>query len=335
MVRLQCSSAILQQIEYHGYKKMLDASDLIVVGTVIEVKDLDEINWMMFDGYEVKLRGVETTFKVSKVAKGQLATNVVILHHYRLDQEASDDTPETVYFTPEKFNELTNTNNFSLPDALIRFTPNSTNEFDLYLAVDGTNRFAPASGQIEPSYSIMLEHPPWDTSFLHRADASIRNEFQVRVPTKLSTERIRGILRIDVDRNVFEYTNITVGTNMMVGGWSDVYVSAEGMSRPTNCCHELESVGLADISYGNKLAFDWLSFFWRPDGDGVAVPAWSPVPWVQTHDGGADAATKYDVEEDLTIFETDSTQVESPSWNPKKARYYKVLWQGTLKQTVE
>jgi hypothetical protein len=49
---------------------------------------------------------------------------------------------------------------------------------------------------------------------------------------------------------------------------------------------------------------------------------------------------KYTVEMDLTLFETDYRAITGfPKldryWNPQSARYYKVLWQRTLKQTVE
>jgi hypothetical protein len=67
--------ASLVDVPYRGYQKMVDMTDLAVIGTVVKVQNLDETNSMTFHGAEVKLRGVETTFRVSRVFKGQRTTN--------------------------------------------------------------------------------------------------------------------------------------------------------------------------------------------------------------------------------------------------------------------
>ncbi len=64
---------------------------------------------------------------------------------------------------------------------------------------------------------------------------------------------------------------------------------------------------------------------------------------MRTHDGGVVDGKKYTVEMDLAFFETDYQNYRNVIgfprldryWNPKTARYYKVLWQRTLKQKVE
>ena len=329
--------AFLTPRPYRGYNKMIAASDLTVIGTVIKVQDLDETNSMMYNGAEVRLRGIETTFKVSKVFKGQLTADTITLHHYYfLNQDLSTNSPEVLDFTTRIFNEMGQLQEESvIPRGLVRFAPNNTNSFVLHLIRDGANRFAPASGQIEASYSVELEPPPWDSSFIHEADPLIREDYQVRVPTKLSVRRIKGVLSIQADIKSLEYTNLTVGTNMMMAMWCDMYVYPIGSSRPTNYCHNLDVGPIGpDASFASTLEFDMEPYYWRPDGNGVAAPITSMVPWIHTHEGSVISGEKYNVEVDLTIFETDSTKV-SRSWNPQRARYYKVLWRRTLNQVVE
>jgi hypothetical protein len=331
--------ASLVDVPYRGYGVMADRTDLAVVGTVVKVQDLDETNSMMFHGAEVKLRGVETTFKVSRAFKGQLTTNIVVLHHYRLDQEHSKDTPKVIFFTPERFNQMAvHEGSFSMPRGLIQFTPNPTNKFELFLIKDGNNRFAPASGQISPSYSLGLEPPPYDISYLHDADRSIREAYQISLPTKLLVKQIKGVLRIHTDKQSLEVTNISIGTNMNVGIWCDIYVHDSGASRPTNYCHSLQpDIGVLtpDASEENKLEFDPFTYYWRPDGNGIAQPAWSSQPWIHSHEGSVVAGKNYTIEMDLTLFETDSNGRIDRYWNPQSARYYKILWQRTLKTVAE
>jgi hypothetical protein len=116
--------------------ELKNGSDLIVVGTVIEVKGLNETNslgWPQTELFRPKFRGVETTFKVSEILKGVPASDKIILHHYR--EESEWGSP------PNGPN-------------LISFTANSTNKYLLYLVKDGTNRFAPVTGQIDPRFSV-------------------------------------------------------------------------------------------------------------------------------------------------------------------------------------
>jgi hypothetical protein len=60
----------------------------------------------------------------------------VILHHYRFD-------------------------NFEPPNApcFVNLEPNSTNQYLLYLVKDGTNRFAPVSGQLDPAADAIRKLP--------------------------------------------------------------------------------------------------------------------------------------------------------------------------------
>jgi hypothetical protein len=108
--------------------KMLKASDLIVVGTVTKVQDLDETNSTLWPGS--KFRGVEATFAVSNVFKGDPATRTVVLHYYRFVTEWGSPPNGPIF---------------------LNLTPTDTNQILLYLVRDGASRFAPVSGQVDPS----------------------------------------------------------------------------------------------------------------------------------------------------------------------------------------
>ncbi|HEY3857865.1 MAG TPA: hypothetical protein VGO67_26060 [Verrucomicrobiae bacterium] len=115
--------------------ELMEASDLVVVGRPIKVKDLDESNSLGWDksiGWsQLTFRGVETTFKISEILKGTPASDQVVLHHYRFDKVNPPNGP-----------------------TFVEFTPGDTNEYLLYLINDGTNRYAPTSGQIDPQFPI-------------------------------------------------------------------------------------------------------------------------------------------------------------------------------------
>jgi hypothetical protein len=169
------------------------------------------------------------------------------------------------------------------------------------------------------------------------ANASIRETYQISLPTKLSVTQIKGVLKIRTDKQSLEVTNLSIGTNMMVSMWCDVYVYETGSSRPTNYCHTLESNGVfcPDISVTKELYFDSFIFFWRPDGDGLAQPMWASRPWIWTHEGSVVHGKSYAVEMDLALFETDYKGKITHNWDLKKAAYYKVIWRRTLKQIIE
>ena len=112
------------------------ASQLIVIGTVTSVRDLDETNSVLWPGSS-KLLGVEATFAVSKVIEGDFTNRTVLLHYYRWD-------------TPYKTSDLGSAIGSGVNSPrLIYLMPNDTNQFLLYLVSDGVSRYAPASGQLD------------------------------------------------------------------------------------------------------------------------------------------------------------------------------------------
>jgi hypothetical protein len=66
------------------------------------------------------------------------------------------------------------------------------------------------------------------------ANPSIRCPIAIRVPTKLKIERTSDTLSETIDANSFESTNLMVGTNMVTGVESKIYVYPEGESRSAN-----------------------------------------------------------------------------------------------------
>jgi hypothetical protein len=107
--------------------ELVAASDLVVVGRPIKTKDLNESNSLGWPHPEMFF-GAETTFKISEVLKGTSVSEQIVLHHYR-------EIPR---------GEMPNGTDF------VEFIPGDTNEYPLYLINDGTNRYAPATGQIDP-----------------------------------------------------------------------------------------------------------------------------------------------------------------------------------------
>jgi len=109
--------------------ELMDKSDLVVIATPIGTRDLEETSSLGRIGGP--FRGVETLFKVLDARKGKPPNDRIILHHYRIENWSPPNGP-----------------------MLINFTPNRTNPLILYLIGDGTNRYAPTAGQIDPGLSI-------------------------------------------------------------------------------------------------------------------------------------------------------------------------------------
>jgi len=130
-------SALARRIHVWTEAEMQKAAQLVIVGKVADVRDLDETNTMLWPPW--KFIGMEATFKVSKVLKGDFTNRTVSLHYYRFDP------PSVRPGNSPSFLDL---------------TPTDTNRFLLYLVQDGASRFAPVSGQLDPSLdSVRVFHP--------------------------------------------------------------------------------------------------------------------------------------------------------------------------------
>lgn len=283
-------SAHARAVRLWSEAELRDASDLVVVGSPIKTKDLAETNtlgWIGTGSFRPIFRGVETTFKVSDVLKGMPANDKIVLHHYRVETEWGSPPNGPMF---------------------VSFPSNATNTYLLYLVNDGTNRYAPAAGQID---SVLAVKAPPTNSFgfprlppIAEADPSIRQPLLLHVPTKLTIERTTDMLSLEIDRSSLEITNLTVGTNMVTGVQNEFYIYPEGEPRPANGG---QGLGGIDFNLGKQ--------FWHTKPEGIPLPG-----------------KKYVVEVDLIVFETDIPPQHM--WSPQ-GKNYKVLWQRTLKQTVE
>jgi len=116
---------------------MQKAAQLIVVGTVADVRDLDETNTVLWPS--CKFVGVEAAFAVAQVLKGDFTNRTVALHYYRFDPQ---------HFRPPN------------GPSFLDLKTGDTNRFLLYLVADGASRFAPVSGQLDPSLdAVRVFHP--------------------------------------------------------------------------------------------------------------------------------------------------------------------------------
>jgi len=163
------------------------------------------------------------------------------------------------------------------------------------------------SSTVAQSISNSVDGLGFPTSMpIPNANPSLRRPLLVHVPTKVKIERTADMLSIGIDnKSSLDATKLMVGTNMMTGVQSEVYVYPLGEARPAPRSEGLDS-GL-DFNLGTQILHT------KPDG--------MPVPGV-----------KYLVEMDLTVFETDISV--GHDWEPV-GKNYKVLWRRTLKQIVE
>jgi len=265
------------------------AADLVVVGRPIQARDLEETNslgWDQSESFRPRFRGVETTFEVSDVLKGRLPNDHVVLHHYR---------------------EVLEWGNPPNGPTFLSFTPNSTNKYLLYLIKDGTNRYAPAAGQIDTGDSIKpaTNHssiipfpvrPP-----LADANPFVRHSVSIRVPTKIKVVRSADTLSVEIDTNLFESTNLLVAKGMVTSIEYHLFIYPVAEARPKEGGSGLSG----DFNLGVR--------FWHTKQDNI------PLPW-----------KRYVVEMDLAIFETDIPAQHF--WSPQGSKNYKVLWRRTLKQ---
>jgi HEAT repeat protein len=162
---------------------------------------------------------------------------------------------------------------------------------------------AQSSAKSEPFRGSPIPPP------ITNADPSVRLPLLVHVPTKLKIERTTDMLSVGIEnQSSLETTNL-IGTNMVTGVKSELYVYPVGEARPAPA-NDRGYGGLAsglDFNLGTHILHT------KPDG--------IPLPGI-----------KYVVEVELTVFETDIPG--GHFWQPY-SKNYRVLWQRTLKQLVE
>lgn len=132
-----------------SYQGLLDKSDLVVIATpatkttdTAEESFLPNIFSQDKDGNLSKVRatGVETTFKVCAVLKGDKDLRQFVLHHYReASAKLTMDGPMLVYFDPSDMKQR--------------------NSCLLFLIREPDGRYAPTGGQTDPAYKVISKVP--------------------------------------------------------------------------------------------------------------------------------------------------------------------------------
>jgi hypothetical protein len=118
--------ASARRIHAWSYQELLDKSDLVAIATPTATNDTKEhINLPGFVGQPVI--GVETSFTVSAVLKGDKAPKDFVLHHYRADRLIVPNGPKFVAFAPAE-----------------------KRTFILFLVRETDGRYASTGGQADP-----------------------------------------------------------------------------------------------------------------------------------------------------------------------------------------
>lgn len=121
---------------YPDFDELTKSSDVIVIAEDVAVRDLAETTVLPNYNPATKVVGVETTFKVVAVLKGQMSGPNFLLHHYR-------------FSTPSVIREMTALNG----TIMVTFLGNKQ-RYLMFLNKESDGRFVPASGQTDPYLSI-------------------------------------------------------------------------------------------------------------------------------------------------------------------------------------
>ena len=132
---------------------------------------------------------------------------------------------------------------------------------------------------------------------------------RVEVPTRFKITRTNGVLTVALDANTLEKTNLIAGENMVLGIEARLSVYFQMNSQ---------------IVLINGQGFEM-----RDGTDFDFAPHTFEIPFSKND---TKYKTKYTVEEDLNIFETDIQPQHL--WNPQNGKY-SVLWQRKLRHTFE
>jgi hypothetical protein len=127
----------------------------------------------------------------------------------------------------------------------------------------------------------------------------------VLVPTGLVVERTATTLSVGIDGRARAPAPIALDPRMTAGVEAKEFVYPLGATRPA----------LGRLNLSSSTSFDIGTSIWNASQDGIPVPG-----------------TRYVVEMEITLFETDVAPQHM--WDPHAGRY-RALWTQTLRQTVE
>jgi hypothetical protein len=123
------------------YDRLTAEADLIVVATPISVRDTQEKITLPRLSPPTRVVGVETTFKVLAVLKGDKDAQRCVLHHFRKAKPEQHPKPNGL--------------------GLLAFEPKDKKTLLLFLKREPDGRYAAVTGQADPVFSIKeLVRPP-------------------------------------------------------------------------------------------------------------------------------------------------------------------------------
>ncbi|MDQ3622262.1 MAG: hypothetical protein M3463_07215 [Verrucomicrobiota bacterium] len=139
------------------------------------------------------------------------------------------------------------------------------------------------------------------------ANSAFREEREVLVPTAFKAFRTDAVLVVSDDHETLKTIKLMVGSKMVLGMSSELYIYPVGGVRPAQPQR-------GRLSGPPRKGSNGTSYFY-PKGDGFRQPGKRCI-----------------LELDIAIFETDSPAQHM--WMPQRDKY-KVLWRTTLRKTVE
>jgi len=120
------------------YDTQNDKATLVVIATPTKVAETSELAALpgigsYYDGRieDVMGKGVETTFQVLTVLKGERSTKTLVLHHFTLVKPPMARGPD-----------------------LVSFEPKDKKRFLMFLQKEADGRYVAVCGQTDPAYSI-------------------------------------------------------------------------------------------------------------------------------------------------------------------------------------
>lgn len=131
--------ALARLVAYRSYDQLTAEAELVVIAAPTAVQETLERTDLPFLSPPLKVIGVETTFEVSALLKGDLPPvpagkpRHLILHHYRLP-----DSSVPVRNGP----------------SLVSFDPAARKQYLMFLKREPDGRYQALSGQIDPDLSI-------------------------------------------------------------------------------------------------------------------------------------------------------------------------------------
>ena len=115
-----------------SYARLNDNATLIVIGTPASVTTTTERTNLLGD---ISAKGIETSFKVLTVLKGDLKTDSFVLHHFALA-------------------DLKDIKAINAGMGLISFEPRSYKSYLIFLQRESDGRYLAVSGQSDPIFSV-------------------------------------------------------------------------------------------------------------------------------------------------------------------------------------